>query len=167
MSNKEWVRIGDFGIRTNDLTERKKQSMGLTKLYKLWIKVKYHYHKLTKPTFTLPFPAQYPYGQLVTYGLIEYMSIGNGRFIFVRAIPVTDDFPPNGDIVLGTSKVGIPAIMKRLNFVQDSNGNSYTRGFTRIYTRDNSLAIGHTITNRTTPIEYIHLNEWIKYFDRI
>lgn len=55
--------------------------------------------------------------------------------------------------------------MKRMNFVEDVG--KYTRAFTRVYVEDNHLFIGHTINKNKTKIEFEHLNEWIRYFDRI
>jgi hypothetical protein len=69
------------------------------------------------------------------------------------------------DIKINNVWIGLRDIMKLLNFVEDVG--FYTRKFTRIYVENNELYIGHTINKNKTKIEYEHLNEWIKYFDRI
>lgn len=55
--------------------------------------------------------------------------------------------------------------MKQLNFVEDMG--YYTRDFTRIYVENGEFFIGHTISKNKLKFEYEHLNEYIKYFDRI
>ncbi len=69
------------------------------------------------------------------------------------------------DIKIDGDYIGLPLIMKRLNFVEDVG--RYTRAFTRIYIEENQLIIGHTINRRRTKIEFEDMNDWIKYFDRI
>lgn len=72
---------------------------------------------------------------------------------------------PN-ELYIDGKAIGFNNMMKRkLNFVDDIG--RFTRGFTRVYIVDNELYIGHTINSRKTKIEYEHLEEWIKYFDRI
>ncbi len=56
--------------------------------------------------------------------------------------------------------------MKMRNFVQ-INTTTFERRFTRIYQENGNLFIGHSINDKKTPIEVEHLDEWIKYFDRI
>lgn len=69
------------------------------------------------------------------------------------------------DIKINGVYVGLPKIMKNMNFVEDVG--KFTRAFTRIYVEDNNLFIGHIINKRRTRIEFEDMNEWIKYFDRI
>lgn len=69
------------------------------------------------------------------------------------------------DIKINGTYIGLPQIMKRMNFVEDVG--HFTRAFTRVYVEDNQLFIGHTINKRKTKIEFENINEWIKYFDRI
>jgi len=56
--------------------------------------------------------------------------------------------------------------MKRRNFVR-VNLTTFERRFTRIYQENGNLFIGHSLNEKKTPIEVEHLDEWIKYFDRI
>ena len=69
------------------------------------------------------------------------------------------------DIKVDGVFVGLPKILKRLDFVEDLN--SFVRRFTKIYIENNSIFIGHTINNNKTKIEFKDLTEWIIYFDRI
>ena len=69
------------------------------------------------------------------------------------------------DIRINDKYVGLRAIMKRLNFVEDVG--YFTRSFTRIYIENNKLFIGHTINKKRTEIDFETMEEWIKYFDRI
>ena len=60
------------------------------------------------------------------------------------------------------------ASMKMRNFVEDLNG--WTRKFTFIHFKDGQIFIGHRIRGietKMTAIEFEHIDEWIKYFDRI
>lgn len=62
----------------------------------------------------------------------------------------------------------IAHIMKMKSFVDDIKG--WTRRFTFIALKEGKLYIGHRIEGsigKLTPIEFEHLDEWIKYFDRI
>lgn len=78
------------------------------------------------------------------------------------------------DITIRGKSVGLPKIMRDLNFVED-NG-FYDRKFVRVYVEDNELYIGHNFNgpihkdtglNRRKKIDYFSLLHWIKYFDRI
>ena len=54
------------------------------------------------------------------------------------------------------------------NFVEDMKG--WTRRFTFIKYEDGQIFIGHKIRGiktKLTKIEFEHIDEWIKYFDRI
>ena len=69
------------------------------------------------------------------------------------------------DIKINNEYIGLPKVMKMLNFVEDVG--HFTRGFTRVYVENNTLFIGHTINKNKTKINYNDLDSWIKYFDRI
>jgi hypothetical protein len=59
-------------------------------------------------------------------------------------------------------------IMKRKQFVDDIKG--WTRKFTFVCKKDDEFFIAHRIEGkigRLTKIEIEHIDEWIKYFDRI
>jgi len=58
--------------------------------------------------------------------------------------------------------------MKMRNFVEDLKG--WTRRFTFIKFDNGQIFIGHRIkgiNTKMTKIEFEHIDEWIKYFDRI
>jgi hypothetical protein len=67
-----------------------------------------------------------------------------------------------------TKSVGFSFLnaMKMRNFVQ-INATTFERRFTRIYQENGDLFIGHSINDKKTPIEVEHLDDWIKYFDRV
>lgn len=69
------------------------------------------------------------------------------------------------DINIDGKFIGLPAIMKRMNFVEDLN--SFVRRFTIIYVENNKMYIGHTINKVKTEISHTDLEEWVKYFDRV
>jgi len=69
------------------------------------------------------------------------------------------------DIEINGKYIGLPSIMKRMNFVEDLN--SFVRRFTIIYVENNNLYIGHTVNKVKTKMEFADMEEWIKYYDRI
>jgi hypothetical protein len=78
------------------------------------------------------------------------------------------------DITIRGKAVGLPKIMRDLNFVEDNC--FYDRRFVRVYVEDNELYIGHNFNgpihkdsalNKRKKIDYFSLFDWIKYFDRI
>jgi len=54
---------------------------------------------------------------------------------------------------------------KKLNFVEDVG--YFSRGFVRVYVDVDDLFIGHSINKNRTKIGFEHIEEWIRYFDRI
>lgn len=69
------------------------------------------------------------------------------------------------DLLINGKYIGLPAIMKRMNFVEDLN--SFVRRFTIVYVEENNLYIGHTVSKVKTKIEISDLEDWVSYFDRI
>lgn len=65
------------------------------------------------------------------------------------------------DIKIDGKYVGLPNIMKRMDFVEDIG--KFVRKFTVIYVEDNQLFIGHTINKKKTKIEFEDMKDWIKY----
>ena len=91
--------------------------------------------------------------------------------------------PIENDIYIDGKPIGLPNIMRKLNFVEDllkkqnscaldiKNyiGVKYTRDFTVIYAINNELFIGHCFDHKEvkTKIQFSDLNEWIKHFNTI
>lgn len=61
--------------------------------------------------------------------------------------------------------LGIPKIMKLLNFVEDFG--FYEKGFTRVYIENNDMYIGHTFNINKLKIDPKDLIIFINYFNNI
>jgi len=85
-----------------------------------------------------------------------------------QSMPEAFEHKEDGSITFAPKKtrLNIPYEMKRRNFVR-INVEMFQRGFTCIYLDGKDLYIGHSINDKRTKIEHEHLDEWIKYFDRI